>query len=720
MKITLILLSIFFILTPGARADPGYTSLNLFEYTDPGIESRYYFNGANHIFITAYGNYTFYFPDMIMKFEDYQGNEVIQESIFIPQYLDSGYWEALQDYFDPQGGDPVVTKVNDTYFQVDYNIYDKKTVIATGRLIFDSFTLQGPPKITQVLNKTQDWNKGSMRWIWDLIPGNDFKNIVNESARTVINIDTIQGLKKFNNNTKKLRLEKTDQFTAIIDVSDFNNSLSWYAGTDPNWNSKGIVTIFPINETNIDPIVYTESAPTALSETGWNNGTWTLDVDAGSAPAGSVAEFILVNFNQANYETVGVRNTSSTQFRSSALNEAEGGGVTTVRMLTQVDGSGNIDVLSSWTPETAHYLVGYWTGISFIEDDEGPYQVTSEQDDAWYEVQTGLRIQPNRTHLIMIGNDDRGIEYLGGVRNTSSTINRYFDIMEAETNGEQFLTMFVRGDSNGYIDVYSEQYNDISFWNLGSFNTSIDFKEDFKIFYSVQNNVWLERNETLDFTPFPIDSYLDIICFNLIPTAQYYAGVREAGSSVERKFELKEPESGGYSGYGMTVKSNDTGFIGYLAQGDGSIIWRTAYYYAGYFEIPAPVYDPLILDPDLLHGTGINATPGYIIIRWSHNTSGIVDNFEVQNSSDGITFYFLGTSPTNNFTHTGPVNGSYQYYRVRSTHFNTTWFNSSWSNINLERVYFLAGSGGGVGVASIALGIILLLVGLLFGKGANI
>lgn len=112
---------------------------------------------------------------------------------------------------------------------------------------------------------------------------------------------------------------------------------------------------------------------------------------------------------------------------------------------------------------------------------------------------------------------------------------------------------------------------------------------------------------------------------------------------------------------------------------------NTMLIYANYSLIGPPVN---IGNCSKLFGAGFNDSDPYIYLKWEY--SGNVSNYEIEHSTDGINFTRIAYTPNKYYNHTGLTNGSYHYYRVRSTFFyNGVWYNSSFSNINLERVYFI-------------------------------
>jgi len=95
--------------------------------------------------------------------------------------------------------------------------------------------------------------------------------------------------------------------------------------------------------------------------------------------------------------------------------------------------------------------------------------------------------------------------------------------------------------------------------------------------------------------------------------------------------------------------------------------------------------------PDLLFGAGFNSSSPYVELHWNHSLVN-VQFFEVQNSTDAISWDYLGQSTTTNYTDYLVLNGTERYYIVRAC--NQTggfWFNSSFTEYNFEKVYFILG-----------------------------
>ena len=132
-------------------------------------------------------------------------------------------------------------------------------------------------------------------------------------------------------------------------------------------------------------------------------------------------------------------------------------------------------------------------------------------------------------------------------------------------------------------------------------------------------------------------------------------------------------------------------------------------------------------DPNLLFGAGFNASSPYVELHWNHSLVN-VQFFEVQNSTDKISWDYLGQNTTAEYHDFQVVNGTERYYRVRACNFTYgNWYNSSFTDINLEKVYFIitteaAEAGdtiimGAAGVFWIILIILVPIIGYVLKKG---
>ena len=126
---------------------------------------------------------------------------------------------------------------------------------------------------------------------------------------------------------------------------------------------------------------------------------------------------------------------------------------------------------------------------------------------------------------------------------------------------------------------------------------------------------------------------------------------------------------------------------------------------------------PTLETPSKLFGAGFNGSNPVVHLYWNTNHTGIT-LFEVQNSTDKVSWTYLGSNTTAEYHDLQVVNGTERYYRVRACNFTGgAWDNSTWSDINFEKVYFISEAPALAMGIYYALAIILLILGLLIGIG---
>ena len=295
----------------------GYTSLETVKIYDISIEQSLYFDQANYHFITPYGNYTWLQPSNIMSFTNFMGEPVIDKSFFVLQYDLDGSWLPLLNFDNQQ----IIT--NTTHYLLTYDVMSKKNkgyVLGSVAIDFHSIELN-KPKISVSFTRTQDWDiefgDPDFRWIWDIVPDEDWIYWKND---TLVDITTLSEDVIVNSTTRVSFTDNSSRtIQSILDVSDYSN-INFTVGKT-FWNSDGFVGVFPVNVADIDPIVYTQAIEdiTPADTTGWQ------EVDAGSAPADSVAEIIACSLSSGTAVIVGVRDTAEAVTKSLTLNEAEDG-----------------------------------------------------------------------------------------------------------------------------------------------------------------------------------------------------------------------------------------------------------------------------------------------------------------------------------------------------------------------------------------------------------
>lgn len=99
-------------------------------------------------------------------------------------------------------------------------------------------------------------------------------------------------------------------------------------------------------------------------------------------------------------------------------------------------------------------------------------------------------------------------------------------------------------------------------------------------------------------------------------------------------------------------------------------------------------------DPDYLYGAGFNASDAFTELYWQHDGL-LTTDYEVQNSSDKVSWILRGIPSTTFYNDTSVENGTKRYYRVRARRLTGVGYkNSSFTDINFEIVYFIKGING--------------------------
>jgi len=119
----------------------------------------------------------------------------------------------------------------------------------------------------------------------------------------------------------------------------------------------------------------------------------------------------------------------------------------------------------------------------------------------------------------------------------------------------------------------------------------------------------------------------------------------------------------------------------------GVMIWvNDVLYFDGFMEYQSPI------SPTELFGAGFNGSTPYVELHWNHDLLN-VGFFEVQNSTDKITWDTLGYNATTQYIDYQVVNGTDRYYRVRACKMQPdSWHNSTFID-DFETVYFISGNG---------------------------
>jgi hypothetical protein len=176
-------------------------------------------------------------------------------------------------------------------------------------------------------------------------------------------------------------------------------------------------------------------------------------------------------------------------------------------------------------------------------------------DEAWgdYDLYTNEGVPKGAVAEIIIANTAAGTENITGIRTDGSGLARYVDIHEAEGGGETHVRMFVTCHATtGLIEVYGEDISDAIFYVVGYW-TGVTFTELADTFAANGSGSW---GDEILATAACAGKVCHIIARNNEDNVNNTMGVRANGSSLERKFNLHEPETGGANSADFLVQAD--------------------------------------------------------------------------------------------------------------------------------------------------------------------
>lgn len=311
------------------------------------------------------------------------------------------------------------------------------------------------------------------------------------------------------------------------------------------------------------------------------DATWTdynLTANKG-VPKDAIAEIVVSNKNADFARIGGVRTDGSGLNRYIDNHEAERGGVTTANMFVKVDEStGLIECYSEIQGDVDFYLLGYFEGIDFTESfmNLGQPGLTWTAKDL-----SGSGVPASAVVQIMMGNNATGADYFAGVREVGSALERGFILDEAEAEGWTILSTVVKADASSMIEWKGGSATEVTMWLLGWFGSNVDFTEGFADYSPADDNTWTSKI----ITESPADAILSFTMMHKDSGAETFCGLREEGSSLERKIQEHEAEGGGLSGFHMSITVDGEKIVEVYCE-DAS---EANFFYMGYFIIEVVV-----------------------------------------------------------------------------------------------------------------------------------
>ncbi len=189
---------------------------------------------------------------------------------------------------------------------------------------------------------------------------------------------------------------------------------------------------------------------------------------------------------------------------------------------------------------------------------------------------------------IAVRNADAGNELYGGVRAVGSSLNRRFQLHEAENGGTDVVVMHVQTDANSNIEQYSDDTALVDFMLLGYWMCGI-YVEAFQQFTAGGAGSWLDHN--LGAYGVGSGEVAEIVATNAATANARTAGARADGSALNRSVILHESEAGGIDAVTFFVEAGATSnaTIEVYASNNGSV----DFYLVGYWTFPPGPYTEL-------------------------------------------------------------------------------------------------------------------------------
>ena len=200
-------------------------------------------------------------------------------------------------------------------------------------------------------------------------------------------------------------------------------------------------------------------------------------------------------------------------------------------------------------------------------------------------------VPPSAVVEIAIGNPRNNLEYWAGVRATNSSIDRRIQIAEAENFGEHLYTVFVQADVDGSIEYYSDNFDASfpgvvapNFWVVGYW-VGCEYVEKFETFAASSPSSW--EGYALDTYGVSGGQVVDVSMYNTAVDTGLYLGIRTSGSSIDRRFAIKEAEAGGkVLSSLLTTTSGSTAAVDIYTENTTS----GSFHLMGYFTTPPGEY----------------------------------------------------------------------------------------------------------------------------------
>ncbi|MDH3643251.1 MAG: LamG domain-containing protein, partial [Gammaproteobacteria bacterium] len=187
---------------------------------------------------------------------------------------------------------------------------------------------------------------------------------------------------------------------------------------------------------------------------------------------GHVAEILVHNDTTNNEYQGGVRTNGSTASRRFDIHEPEGGGKDMITMLVNAgtDDGATIEVAAESDSGIDFYLMGHWsTPPGVYTEAFAALSGSPTSSGAWDDKDlTSLGVPASAVAQIVLANGQDSAEAELGIRGKGSSLDRTFDLQEAESGGDDLASMHVNTDGSSTIQWYDQNTGqDHRFYVLG-------------------------------------------------------------------------------------------------------------------------------------------------------------------------------------------------------------------------------------------------------------
>ena len=209
---------------------------------------------------------------------------------------------------------------------------------------------------------------------------------------------------------------------------------------------------------------------------------------------------------------------------------------------------------------------------------------SATSDDTWQTVDLGAYGVPaNAVVEVSVTNNKTGNQRWGGVRAVGSSLDRRFQLHEAEDGGLDVVTMHVQANASSQIQHYSDRKAEVRFTLLGYW-VGPSYVELFETFSADSPSSWVSEDVSDD--GLGANQVAEVVIVNTSTSNERLAGIRATGSTPQRRFDIHEADSGGVDVVTMMVNTDASSQLEVYAESTADI----DFYVVGYWSTAPGTY----------------------------------------------------------------------------------------------------------------------------------